>query len=702
MSVERRRVTARPRYHRDMQLRASLFVCAVWVAGCGDRASTPTITVQSVVPRVVDPLGQSRVTVHGAGFLGVTEVAFGGAVASQLTIVSDTELVVTTAPLAVGASYPARVTRGSTSAILDDAITVWSPAELPGARLYDALSGIAGTSHEGRSYEWAKLTPELHPDWRWRDGNTLDWLPATGKFWMVAGWNPEAPPRGFDYVDPNLGLVPHGTTNEVWSSPDGITWQRELADDHPGFDRRHAHNMTRWRDRLWMIGGDWWRQAYNHDVVSSANGVDWKIEVAQTPWTDRVLQVSGAYDDHLWMVGGQTGHGLEVDYVYHNDVWRSADGVTWTEVLADGPASETRWAPRGMLSNLVEWHGRMWLVGGGTYAETVPRTMYPEVWSTTDGVTWQQHTAPPWVERQWHNVVVFDDRLWVLMGYSDHGGNLSDAWYSDDGETWTPLPSPSAIAPGSHAQGVAVGPDFLLYAGGNYSYGTGATNDKSTWRLRAFRGVEAEAWQPRGSGTAVTAMEGARPIWDRNALGAGIAGVQFDSTALMALPEPELQPNGRSVFWVGRSPEMPEPFDWDAAPVINPQTTVVGDSDGQACAAGYAGHELSYTSANASGWQHVRPAGEVRRNVSDTKLVGFTHGINGQLRAYRDGVALGEAIDVGYSELHGWSRIGGGYGDAPSARLVGTLGAVIILPYVADAATIAQLHAWAQGRFGAP
>ena len=159
-----------------MQLRASLFCCVVWVVGCGEVASTSAITVQSVVPRVVDPLGHSRVTVHGAGFLGVTEVAFGGVVASQLAIVSDTELVVTTAPLPVGASYPARVTRGNTSAILDDAITVWSPAELPDARLYDALSGIVGTSQNGRSYEWAKLTPELHPDWPWRQR----WRPARG------------------------------------------------------------------------------------------------------------------------------------------------------------------------------------------------------------------------------------------------------------------------------------------------------------------------------------------------------------------------------------------------------------------------------------------------------------------------------------------------------------------------------------------
>lgn len=666
-----------------------------------DLATTAPLAIDAVEPRIVDTLGHSRVVLTGVGLLGATSVSFGGIAATSFVVESDTRLRATTPALPLG-THPVRVNRGAVDTTRLDEVVAWSPVELADARVFDSGIGIDGVdgAAPARSYEWAERTHEIAPTWRWRDGNTLDWLPGTGKFWMVAGWNGEAPPLGFDYVDPALGLTPHPTTNEVWSSTDGISWTLELPDDHPGFDRRHSHSSMYWRDRLWIIGGDWWRHAYNHDVVSSSNGVDWTIEVAQTPWEDRALHVAGVYADKLWMVGGQKGHGLEAEYVYHNDVWSSDDGVHWTEVLPDGPASATRWAPRGMVNNLVEWHGRMWLVGGGTYTETLPRTMYPEVWSTTDGVTWQEHTAPPWVERQWHNVVVFDDRLWVLMGYSDHGGNLADAWYSDDGETWTMLPAPTQIAPGSHAQGVAVGPDFLLYAGGNYSYGTGAINDKSAWRLRAFRGVAAATWHARDGGAAVTAAEGARPIWDQNAFAPGVPGLQFDSTAMMQLATSELQPNGRSVFWIARAPALPEPIGWDEAPTVNPQTIVVGDGDGQSCAVGYGGGDLYYTGASALGWQRARIAADVRRGESSARLVGFTHDASGALRAYVDGLATGEVSDIGYSEQNGWSRIGSGYGDAPSIRLIGTLGAVIVLPYAVDEATVAQLHAWAKGRFG--
>lgn len=38
----------------------------------------------------------------------------------------------------------------------------------------------------------------------------------------------------------------------------------------------------------------------------------------------------------------------------------------------------------------------------------------------------------------------------------------------------------------------------------------------------------------------------------------------------------------------------------------------------------------------------------------------------------------------------------------PNTRFEGTLGAVLVVPEVLDAATIDRVQAWAQGRFGAP
>lgn len=48
---------------------------------------------------------------------------------------------------------------------------------------------------------------------------------------------------------------------------------------------------------------------------------------------------------------------------------------------------------------------------------------------------WEQHVEhAPWKPRQYHGVVVYDDRLWVMAGYT--GENINDVWYSEDGVQW--------------------------------------------------------------------------------------------------------------------------------------------------------------------------------------------------------------------------------------------------------------------------
>lgn len=670
-------------------------------------AHAQPLTVTSVTPTIVDPIGGTRVVLRGSGLTGITSVSIGGIAANDVVEHDGTWIEARSLPVGAGSGLSVTVARGAEEATLTAAVEAWSPAQIPGAHLFDAASGISGST-SASTYEWQRLTREIAPDWLQRDGNTLNYLPATGRFWMVAGWNPYPPPDGFDDVDPALGLPSHSTTNEVWSSADGVRWTKELADDHPGFDRRHAHATLLWRNRLWIIGGDWWRQEYNHDVVSSSDGIHWTVELAQTPWPDRALLVAGVYNDKLWVAGGQSLHGPREDFVYHNDVWNSADGVNWVQVAADAPAGPTRWSGRGILNDLVEFNGRMWLVGGGRYRDdAVGSSFFREVWSTTDGVVWTQHTTPPWQGRIWHDVRVWDGKLWMMFGGSNIG-NLNDTWYTEDGETWTAFAADRNIHPGSHAQGLAVADDFLLYAGGNYSFGVGPTfrdTDKSAWRLKAFRGVAVDAWTARGTPITVSATAAARPVHDADALGPGISGLQFDgSEAFLSLPDKELQPDGRSVFWVGRAPWVPSAPDWNAPPLLNPPWTVVGDGDEQYCAAGLADGGLYYTSSSSSaGWVGGGAGSDLQYNTGEVRFLGFTHASDGRLQAWVDGAPAGPASNGGYSPFHGWSRIGaGGYAPIASTAYAGTLGAVVILPSAADAATVAKMQRWAQGRFETP
>jgi hypothetical protein len=110
---------------------------------------------------------------------------------------------------------------------------------------------------------------------------------------------------------------------------------------------------------------------------------------------------------------------------------------------------------------------RIWILGGGTYdTPTTPkRKFFNDVWSSADGVTWERHTeSAPWAPRQYHDVAVFDGRLWVLEG-GDGRANRKDVWYSSDGANWRELPN-TPWAP-RHAASVFTFRDALWMVAGN-------------------------------------------------------------------------------------------------------------------------------------------------------------------------------------------------------------------------------------------
>jgi hypothetical protein len=255
----------------------------------------------------------------------------------------------------------------------------------------------------------------------------LQFLPHDGvgalvfqnKMWMLGGWNPNYP-------------LP--TTNEVWSSTDGSNW--DFVCDAP-WQRRHMAGWLVYNDRLWVVGGDDNTGSYQNDVWSSADGLNWVRVTDSVPWADRATQIVTVFNNLMWLMGGQTVNldpDVQTSGVVYNDVYSSADGISWTLVTPNAG-----WSPRGQIIGNVVYGGKMWIIGGGTYDV---RTYLNDVWNSPDGATWTQVTAAaPWAGRQFHNIAVFADKMWVIAGgtAADEGGS-TDVWYSTDGENWVNLP----------------------------------------------------------------------------------------------------------------------------------------------------------------------------------------------------------------------------------------------------------------------
>jgi hypothetical protein len=294
-----------------------------------------------------------------------------------------------------------------------------------------ALSAVAmiASAEDAPKYEWTKVTTAAA--FAPRDGAGA--LTFNGQMWLLGGWNPQPAHRKF---------FPRICNNEVWNSTDGTVWKLVRANTfgealfapETEWEGRHTAGYAVYQDKLWIIGGDCNQHHYQNDVWNSADGKTWTPITREVPWGPRVLHYTVVHDGKIWVMGGQTMPGFaKSDEIFYRDIWTTENGRDWQQVEPQEPY----WPARGMIGGSAVHRGRIWILGGGTYdTPTTPtRKFYNDVWSSADGVKWERHLeAAPWEPRQYHEVAVWDDRLWVLEGYS--GANRKDVWHSADGVTW--------------------------------------------------------------------------------------------------------------------------------------------------------------------------------------------------------------------------------------------------------------------------
>jgi hypothetical protein len=119
-----------------------------------------------------------------------------------------------------------------------------------------------------------------------------------GRMWIIGGgtYNTPTEPQRLYY-------------NDVWSTPDGINWERYL--EHTPWQPRQFHNVASWDGKLWVMGG--WNGEQNlTDAWYSIDGVEWK-EFQNTPWIARHAGNAFVFCNALWMVSG---------YNMQSDVWK--------------------------------------------------------------------------------------------------------------------------------------------------------------------------------------------------------------------------------------------------------------------------------------------------------------------------------------------------------------------------------------------
>ena len=291
----------------------------------------------------------------------------------------------------------------------------------------------AGADQGAVEYEWVSVTGKA--DFAPRDGAGA--LVYGDSMWLVGGWNPS-----------DKANFPKKCSNDVWCSGEGSTWTlvrpntygTARFDAEREWEGRHTAGYVVFKNKMWIVGGDPLQGHYQFDVWNSADGKTWNHvnRGQEVPWGPRILHYTVVFQGKIWVMGGQTAPQFApAEERFYDDIWHSADGIRWSKVEPVGP----HWAARGMIGGSVVFKDRIWILGGGTYdtPEVPKRRFYNDVWSSADGADWECHVADaPWHPRQYHEVAVFDDRMWVMEGWNE--GNRNDVWHSVDGVNWSELP----------------------------------------------------------------------------------------------------------------------------------------------------------------------------------------------------------------------------------------------------------------------
>lgn len=235
-------------------------------------------------------------------------------------------------------------------------------------------------------------------------------------------------------------------------------------------------------NKFWVIGGyDNTLGEYSNAIYSSSDGISWTLVSPVGPvFLGRQDHKLVVFNNKMWIIGG-FGNITPVAYGEVMDIWSTSDGATWTKHTSTN-------VPPIQGHDVVVFNNKLWIIGG------VNNVNYQKVWSSTDGITWTQvATSGTIFSNRTHARVVAHHNKMFLIGGQD-SNSYNDIWSSTDGVNWTPITTSGTVFSGRFAHGLVSHKGKLLLIGGYADDGESkevwsSSDDGKTWQKITINGT---------------------------------------------------------------------------------------------------------------------------------------------------------------------------------------------------------------------
>lgn len=232
--------------------------------------------------------------------------------------------------------------------------------------------------------------------------------------------------------------------------------------------------------------------------IPSAKPYSGELQVTKvsksSSWSARRGHQVVSMNGTLYLIGGYSQKTPGRDN-YMEDVWSSTDGKTWERLTSNAP-----WMGRWGHSVTV-MDNTLYLSGGFYQNEDnrKERGYSSEVWKSQDGKTWELVTnTPPWAGRMGHSMFSSEDGdLYIVGGVRNSRDHLGDMWKSSDkGKTWTRLAQSGELPFGKRSFFASYQKDnlFFLFGGNATTPELPAPGEESSYSWLYRFDTDTESW----------------------------------------------------------------------------------------------------------------------------------------------------------------------------------------------------------------